>query len=87
MPADVDVLLAELFIANPFRGRGTAARAIERLLPTYPGRWHICAIRDNLRAIRFWRKTLPTLPIRNLSESAADSGVIFSFSASTSSLL
>jgi predicted acetyltransferase len=83
MPTDVDVLLAELFIASPFRARGIASRALEHLLPRYHGRWRLCAIHDNLRAIRFWRKTLPTLPIGDLSESAEPRDVTFSFSTSS----
>jgi predicted acetyltransferase len=85
MPVDVDVLLAELFIASPFRAHGVASRAVAQLLPRYHGRWHLCAIHDNLRAIRFWRKTLPALPIGHLSESTEPRDVTFSFSTTTSS--
>ena len=79
MPGNVDAFVAEFFVVNPFRGRGIAARALQRLLPLYPGRWQLCAIHDNLRAIRFWRKTLPTLPIHDLCESPAHGEVRFSF--------
>lgn len=82
MPAHVDVLVAELFIASPFRARGIASRAVEHLLRRYQGRWHLCAIHDNLRAVRFWRKTLPTLPIDDLDESTDAREVTFSFSTS-----
>jgi predicted acetyltransferase len=80
MPPDVDVLLAELFIASPFRARGIASRVVKQLLLRYHGRWRLCAIHDNLRAIRFWRKTLPTLPIVDFDESTDPRDVTFSFS-------
>lgn len=79
MPQDADVLVGEFFIASPFRGRGIARRSIELLVPRYRGRWYLSAIHDNARAIRFWQKTLPTLPIRELRESAEARELCFSF--------
>jgi predicted acetyltransferase len=79
MPEAVDVQLAELFIVSPFRARGLATRAVELLLPRYQGRWHLAAIHDNHRAIRFWRRTLLSLPLRDLVESTDAREVCWSF--------
>jgi predicted acetyltransferase len=79
MPPEADVQVAELFIANPFRARGVAREAVQHLLRRYRGRWHLSAIHDNHRALGFWRKVLPTLPIANLREMAEEREVTFSF--------
>jgi predicted acetyltransferase len=79
MPPEADVFLAELFVANPFRSRGLARRAVELVLPRYEGRWSLSAIHDNERAIRFWRKTLPALPIRDLVETRGERDVSWAF--------
>ncbi len=80
MPANVDVHVAELFVANPFRARGVGRRAVELLMNRYPGRWHLQAIHDNARAIRFWRHTLPSLQVRDLVEAAEARDVSWFFS-------
>jgi predicted acetyltransferase len=79
MPPSADVILAELFLANPFRGAGIAQRALIGLLPRYCGRWHLRAVHDNTRAITFWRKTLPSLPIHELAESPEGREICWSF--------
>jgi predicted acetyltransferase len=79
MPETADVILAELFLANPFRGSGIAQRALLSLLPRYRGQWHLNAIHDNARAISFWRKTLPSLPIQDLAESPDGRDLCWSF--------
>jgi predicted acetyltransferase len=85
MPADVDVVLAELFIARPFRAKRIAEQAVEQLLSLYPGRWHLAAIRENLRALRFWRRTLRGLRVDDLSETIETREVRFWFSTSARS--
>jgi predicted acetyltransferase len=68
MPADVDFVLAELFITHPYRGAGVAEAAVQLLLARYPGSWTLRAIHDNTRAIRFWRRSLPRAQVRELRE-------------------
>ena len=79
MPEDVDLNIAEFFLVHASRGTGTAARALALILRRYPGQWHLRAIHDNVRAIRFWRKSLPSLGIRDLKESRDDIDVVFRF--------
>lgn len=81
MPEDADVYLAELFVANPFRKRGIARRAVELVLSSYRGRWSLSAIHDNERAVRFWRKTLAALPIAELVETPGEREIAWSFTS------
>lgn len=82
MPAEADLSIAEFFLIHASRGTGTAARALDLLLQRYPGRWHLRAIHDNARAIRFWRRVLPAIGVRDLEEGREDSDVVFRFVAS-----
>jgi predicted acetyltransferase len=81
MPEDADVSIAELFLARAARGNGTAVRALELVLQRYPGRYSLLAIGDNLRAIRFWRKALTVIGVRDLEERSEDRDLVFRFSA------
>jgi predicted acetyltransferase len=83
MPDTADVILAEFFLANPFRGSGLAERALDCLLPRYSGRWYLQAIHDNARAIRFWRKTLPSLPVQDLAEAPDGRDICWSFTTTS----
>ncbi|MGK3990195.1 GNAT family N-acetyltransferase [Sorangium sp. So ce136] len=66
MPDDVDLSIAEFFLIHGSRGTGAGRHALQSLLRRYPGRWHLRALHDNARAIRFWTKTLPLLGVRDL---------------------
>jgi len=77
MPADADVHIAEFFLIHTSRGTGAATRAVALLLQRYPGRWHLRAIYDNTRAIRFWRKALLSLGVHGLEEHHDGSDVVF----------
>jgi predicted acetyltransferase len=79
MPEDADLSIAEFFLIHASRGTGTATRALELVLRCYAGRWHLRAIHDNARAIRFWRKELPSLGVRCLEEGREDGDVVFRF--------
>jgi predicted acetyltransferase len=79
MPADADVILAELFVARQQRGTGVAAAAVTALLPRYPGRWVLRAIHDNARAIAFWRRALGGAAIGTLSERREGGDVVWRF--------
>jgi predicted acetyltransferase len=81
MPPEADVVLAEFFLIHASRGQGVGREAAKILVNRYPGRWHLSAIHDNLRAIRFWRKTLPLLGVQDLQEQAVDRDVNFEFVA------
>jgi len=81
MPEDADVTIAEFFLAHKSRGTGAGRRAIELLVKQYPGRWHLRAIHDNRRAIRFWRKTLPFVGALDVRERSMDGDIVWEFTA------
>jgi len=81
MPTDADVQVAEFFLIRAARGAETAACALALVLRRYPGRWHLRAIHDNVRAVRFWRRVLPAARIRDLEESREGGDVVFRFVA------
>lgn len=81
MPQDADRSIAELFLIHAARAAGTGTRALDLVLRRYPGRWHLRALHDNARALRFWRKALPCVGVRDLEEHAEDGDVVFRFVA------
>jgi len=81
MPEDADHCIAEFFVTHPYRGRGVAKRALERVLERRPGRWHLGVIHDNARALAFWRKALPAAGVRDLEERSVGRDVLFRFIA------
>jgi predicted acetyltransferase len=68
MPDDVDVILAELFLIRSHRGRGVAEAGLRKLFVLYPGRWFLESLEGNARAIRFWRRILPLIGVRDIEE-------------------
>lgn len=77
MPEDVDLIVSEFFLVRGRRGTGVARRALELLMERYPGRWYLRAIHDNLRAIQFWRKTLPSVGARHIRERPIDGDIVW----------
>ncbi|NBD27702.1 GNAT family N-acetyltransferase [Paenibacillus glycinis] len=57
---DSDFLVNEFFILRPFRGRGVAEEAITTIFNRLKGKWLLYTFPtdNNLRTIKFWRKTL-----------------------------
>lgn len=49
-----DWTVAEFFVAYPYRRRGVATAAMERIFCTHPGTWHIKYHPGNTAAVRFW---------------------------------
>jgi predicted acetyltransferase len=83
MPEDVDLIVSEFFLVHGHRGTGTARRALELMIERYPGRWYLGAIHDNLKAIHFWRKTLPSVGARDIRERPIDGDIVWEFSVRT----
>ena len=77
MPPDADVHIAEFFLIHRARATGAATRAVALLLERYPGRWHLRAIHDNTRAVRFWRKALASIGVDDLEEHRDGGDVVF----------
>jgi predicted acetyltransferase len=69
-----DFQLSELFVVHRYRGCGVAVVAVRELFSRYKGRWELGALRDNTRAVSFWRRSLSRLGARDLvaTESGAD---------------
>lgn len=70
--AGVDFTVFEFFVANPFRGSGVAARIAREGIARHRGRWEVVTHPTNARAIAFWRKTLPSCALGELSETEED---------------
>ena len=81
MPEAVDHVVAEFFLIHAARGTGIADSALGHILKRYPGRWHLRAIHDNLRAIRFWGRALPEAGVRDLQEGVEDGDVTWRFTS------
>lgn len=61
-----DFQLAELFLGHAHRGTGVAVLAVQKLFGLFRGRWELSALRDNTRAVAFWRAALPRLGARSI---------------------
>jgi predicted acetyltransferase len=79
MDARSDFQLSELFVVHRYRGSGVAALAVRELFSRYKGRWEIGALRDNTRAIAFWRRVLTRLGARELVTVESDAEVDWRF--------
>lgn len=79
MPSDADVILAEFFLVHGSRGLGIGEKVVRVLTGRYPGRWSLCAIHDNTRAIRFWRKALPRCGVGELRERSVQRDLVWDF--------
>ena len=79
MPDGFDYTIAELFVVHRYRGAGAAQQAVGAVLRRYPGRGHLRAIRGNARAIAFWRRALPALGVRQLSEAQEPDELVWTF--------
>jgi predicted acetyltransferase len=79
MPADVDFSVSEFFLIHAARGTDVATRALGLLFERNPGRWSLQVIHDNARALRFWRRALPSRGVRDLEERRQGGEVEFRF--------
>jgi predicted acetyltransferase len=52
----VDYCINDLFIYNQFRGRGYAEEAIKTIFQEKQGSYYVCQLKDNKRAVGFWKK-------------------------------
>ncbi len=50
--------VAEFFVVRRFRGTGLAERAAIALFDQFRGEWQVAQIESNVRARRFWRRTI-----------------------------
>lgn len=54
----VDWNMGEFFILRKFQGKGIAAEVALEIFNTYPGKWSVAVMPENLQALKFWRKTV-----------------------------
>ena len=59
MPADADVRLAEVFVAQPYRRRGIGRAAALTALDSFSGQWVFEVLDGNDAALTFWRAIVP----------------------------
>lgn len=59
-PPDTDYYLNEFFVLRPYRSSGLAEAAARQVFDSFQGRWELQTnpYERNLRAQRFWRRTL-----------------------------
>lgn len=79
MPEDADVSIAEFFVIHEVRGSETASRALRLLFERFSGSFQLSVIHDNARALRFWRRALPSLSVRDLEERRVEGDIEFRF--------
>lgn len=53
---DADFVVWEMWLDPTQRGTGLAEAALRAILPRHPGRWRVCAMLQNGRAMAFWRR-------------------------------
>jgi predicted acetyltransferase len=52
------VVMVEFFIMAQFQGKGIAELVAVQLFDMYPGKWVVFELEKNVRAQRFWRRTI-----------------------------
>jgi predicted acetyltransferase len=80
MPDDADLTIAEFFVIHALRGERVGRRALELVLARYSGRWGLRVLHDNVRALRFWSKTLPEAGAREVRSRTDHGDIAFRFS-------
>lgn len=79
---EIDYIINDLFMAHKARGRGIAQSVIDQIIVAKPGRYRVYQLKENLRAISFWRNYLQTreIPYREVElEEDGDSCVMQTF--------
>ncbi|MDP5276441.1 GNAT family N-acetyltransferase [Chengkuizengella axinellae] len=73
-PEKTDFIINEFFLLRFFRGRGIAEQAAIMLFNQYKGRWGLYTncTDNNIRTLRFWRKTLGNYTNSNYVEEQQD---------------
>ncbi len=51
-----DVGINDIFILNPYKGKGFAVQAVKKVFDEKPGRYFIIQLAANQRAVAFWKK-------------------------------
>lgn len=59
----VDKVINDFFILNPYRGKGVAKAAAEKIFEEHKGSYYISQLKENQPAVRFWRKIYQQLEL------------------------
>jgi len=71
-PKEMDYYVFEFFLLRPYRGKDIASIAAKQIFDKFSGKWglYVAAkeIGTNLRAEKFWRKTISSYTNDNFQE-------------------
>ncbi|MCQ4088500.1 GNAT family N-acetyltransferase [Saccharibacillus sp. JS10] len=69
-PSETDYYLNEFFVLRPYRASGVAEAAARKVFDSFQGRWELQTnpSERNLRAQKFWRRTLSAYTSGNFTE-------------------
>lgn len=59
----IDYMINDFFVLNAYRGKGVAKQAVKNCFTYYKGHFYISQLKDNDRAISFWKKAYEKLNI------------------------
>ena len=62
----------EFFVVHAFRGTRAAATAARAAIARHHGRWEVCTWPTAARALRFWRRVLPSCTTAGVDEHELD---------------
>ncbi|MGM9972704.1 MAG: GNAT family N-acetyltransferase [Clostridiaceae bacterium] len=69
-PKGMDYYVYEFFLLRPYRGKGIASTAAKKIFDKFSGKWglYVAPSGTNLRAEKFWRKTISDYTNENFQE-------------------
>lgn len=74
-----DFCIQELFVLGLYRGKDVASGACIHLLEKYKGRYCVIVLKENNRAMKFWRKLIDKKAIMIGEEELDEKSIVFEF--------
>lgn len=56
VPSGIDYSIQELFVLKKYRGKNLATEAVSTVLNRFPGSYSVEQLKNNIAAVRFWKK-------------------------------
>ncbi|BFH68954.1 MAG: GNAT family N-acetyltransferase [Paenibacillus dendritiformis] len=56
VPKGIDYTIQELFVLKKYRGKNLASEAVIEVLNRFPGSYSVEQLKNNIAAVRFWKK-------------------------------
>ncbi|MCU0315591.1 MAG: hypothetical protein MUC92_03250 [Fimbriimonadaceae bacterium] len=80
--------IAEFFILETHRELGLGEEAARMVFDSFPGVWHVGALRHNKAGIQFWKKVIFRYGLKEVTEATSHCGtrIFFEFETSHNSL-